>query len=724
MKKIFNKDNAPIIISVLYILSIFLDLHSFYSIISTLIRVIFISINFLIIFVKYSSKKEKKYFISYFSLLFLYIFFHILNIRYNNLYYEILYFIKMSMNVLIIYSVYKLSLNKRIFYNTILISSLLISLNIIICNLFKCGYTSYDFNIISYNIVEWFTHANLDFRLTSTKGLFHLSNQISGMLILYLPLLIIKLKNKINFINIFSTIMLILALFMLGTRVSTYTPFIVLFISLVGYILTNVLNTKINYKFICIIVILGLFSCFLYSHCPLKNRIEFYESKKVNEKVFNDSKKNNNKEYLVQSDDLLIHKLKNKEVPEEFYLNYYPLKNDRAFYENYILITGDTLNDTRQLEREIIKRVKYLNNNKLDDYLGIGYNRIMNIFNIENDFIMQYYSLGIIGTLLTLGVYVFILLYLYLKTLFNLRKYFNFENGILLFSETYFFVCAFFTGNILNSISLIIPISFVLGYHLTLINKKEKIDYEYVLGFKTTLLDKDSIINKIINSKNQNIIFNINPLILMNFYKDKKIINEFNEQHFNIPDGNGIVLTSRLSSGSIKKSIPGIEMFESICEAAKRKKYTIYLYGAKEESVSKTKEVIEKKYKDINIVGYKNGYVDSSEVVRDIVKKKPNILFVALGSPLQEDFIIKNKKKFKSIRIIMPVGGTFDVVSGNLSRAPIIYRRLKIEWLYRMIKEPRRFKQILILFKYVFIALFGNVCYNNNEAKEKKDNGK
>lgn len=726
MKKIFNKDNAPIIISALYILSIFLDLHSFYSSISTLIRVIFISIIFLIIFVKYSSKKEKKYFISYFSLLFIYIFFHILNIRYNNLYYEILYFIKMSMNVLIIYSVHKLSLNKKIFYNTILISSLLISLNIIICNLFKCGYTSYDFDIISYNIVEWFTHANLDFRLTSTKGLFHLSNQISAILCLYLPLLLNKLKGKINFINIFSVSSNIIALFMLGTRVSTYTSFIVIFIAIIGYCLTQISNKKFNFKYLFLLILFLGLSCIIYINCPLKNRIQFYNDKKNEILNSNESKKSVSDRVITHAgeEDGLILKLKSKEIPEEFYLEYYPIDEDREFYENYVLSTGNSLNDTRHLERAIIQRVKDKNDNKLDDFFGIGYDRIMNIFNIENDFIMQYYSVGIIGTSLLIGVYILIILFISFKTLFNLRRYFTLENGLLLFSEIYFLICSFFTGNILNSISTIIPLSFVLGYHISIVNKKEKKEYEYVIGFKTSLKSEDEIIKDVFDSKGQVIIYNINPLILMNFYKDKKVVKEFNEQNFNIPDGNGVVLTSRLSSGNINKSIPGIEMFENICSKSVNKKYKIYLYGAKEDSVVKTKKVLENKYKGINIIGYKNGYTNSGDVINDILNKKPDILFLALGSPLQENFIINNKTKLKDIKIIMPVGGSFDVVSNNISRAPLIYRKLKIEFLYRMIKEPKRFRQLFTLVKYLFIALFGNVCYNSIEAKENMNSEK
>ena len=151
---------------------------------------------------------------------------------------------------------------------------------------------------------------------------------------------------------------------------------------------------------------------------------------------------------------------------------------------------------------------------------------------------------------------------------------------------------------------------------------------------------------------------------------------------------------------------------ESICENSIKNKYSIYLYGAKEDSVKKSKDNLEKKYKNINIVGYVNGYRNESDVIKDINKSKPDILFVALGTPKQEEFIINNKEKLKNIKIIMPVGGSFDVISGNLKRAPLIFRKLKLEWLYRMLKEPKRFVQVFKLIYFILLVLFRNFWYN------------
>lgn len=713
--KNLNKQKLINITMILYVLSILLDLHIFYNPVSTLIRIIFISLIFLIIFIKYSTKKEKKLLITYFILLLIYIILHLVStsnfkVETNyNLYEELLYFIKMSMNILIIYSIYKLSISKNKFYKLIEISAFIISFSIIITNIFKIGYTSYNFQHPKYNIFEWF-YKDTNFLEASTKGFFHLTNQISGILLLYIGVLLLSIKNKQKIFNTITLTLSVISMFMLGTRVSSYSVFIILGISLIGYILTTIKDSKIKLSIILTHIILLLMSILLYKYSPLQSRNAYYNE------LFKEREVNRSsitiEEALNLSDKEFKKLLLNYNIVPEFYNKYYPLEKDRDFYEEYISRNTTKINDTRYLEASIIKRVKSLNNNNKDNIYGIGYNRIMNIFNIENDFIMQYYSVGYIGVIMLLGVYVVILIYLYLKTLFNLEKYFTYENGMLLFITTYYLICSFYTGNILNAISTILPLSFVMGYHLSIMNKKEKEDFEYFIGFKTSTKNIEEITDEIMSSEKQNIIYNINPLILMNFYKDIKSVDEFNKENYNIPDGNGIVLSSKLTSGNINKSIPGVELFEKICQFSVKKKYKIYLYGAKQSSVYNTKVGLETKYKGIKIVGFKNGYISEKEAVNDIIKTKPDILFVALGSPKQEKFIMKNKNKFKNIKIIMPVGGTFDVVSKNTLRAPLIYRNLKLEWLYRMIKEPKRFKQLGTLFKYMLTILFLNTYYN------------
>ena len=230
-----------------------------------------------------------------------------------------------------------------------------------------------------------------------------------------------------------------------------------------------------------------------------------------------------------------------------------------------------------------------------------------------------------------------------------------------------------------------------------------------VLGFSVCPLEYNSLLTNIKNdlkNNKQNIIFNINPLIVMNFYKKENIKKEFNKQKYNIPDGIGTVLALKMKGEKIPGRITGIELFFSLLEIANEKKYKIYLYGAKEEVISKTKENIIKKYPNLMIVGFNNGYEDEKKVLDNIIKTKPDMLFIGTGSPKQEEFIINNQKLLKNIKLIMPVGGTFDVISGYTKRAPKMWQKLKLEWLYRLIKEPKRIKNDLKLIKFIILVLF------------------
>lgn len=246
---------------------------------------------------------------------------------------------------------------------------------------------------------------------------------------------------------------------------------------------------------------------------------------------------------------------------------------------------------------------------------------------------------------------------------------------------------------------------------------------EKILGFDICTLSQKKIITNIkkdIDKGIQNIIYNVNPLIITNFYKDTNIVKEFNEQKYNIPDGIGIVIASKLKRLKIKKRIAGIEFVDDLMKLANDNKYTIYFYGAKPGIVEKAKEKLEEKYKDIKIIGTIDGYVDESVALKDIKKEKPDILLLGLGSPKQENFIINNKKELKNIKVIIPVGGSFDVISGTLKRAPKFFIKFNLEWLYRMIKEPKRIKQNMNLIKFVFLVIFRNKYYNKRRESGDK----
>ena len=266
---------------------------------------------------------------------------------------------------------------------------------------------------------------------------------------------------------------------------------------------------------------------------------------------------------------------------------------------------------------------------------------------------------------------------------------------------------SYYSGNILNSISMIIPLTLILSVLYNEVNEKKKFtSKEKILGFDVSTDNSKNIVKKIFSTDGKVFVVNINPLIILDHYKDEEKKEIFNQQIIQIPDGEGIILASKLKGGNINKRIAGIDMMLEICKASGKYKKSIFLYGAKEKVAEMAKNNLEKKYKDINIVGTISGYTLEKDVIKAINKSKAEIIFVALGSPKQEDFIIRNMNKLKYAKIFVPVGGSFDVISGNLKRAPKIIQKLKLEWLYRMILEPKRISGIFKLFYFLILNIF------------------
>ena len=189
-------------------------------------------------------------------------------------------------------------------------------------------------------------------------------------------------------------------------------------------------------------------------------------------------------------------------------------------------------------------------------------------------------------------------------------------------------------------------------------------------------------------------IITVNPETLMLSEKDNELKEILDSKEFSfVPDGIAVIKAARKVGISISERITGIDIAEYLLKLANKNKYSIYLYGAKEEVIESLISKIKKEYNNINIVGYSNGYVkNKNKVMEEILKLKPDICMVALGIPHQEKIIYKYINKFKK-GIFIGVGGSFDVLSGYKKRAPKIFIKLNIEWLYRIIKEPKRLKR-------------------------------
>ncbi len=190
-------------------------------------------------------------------------------------------------------------------------------------------------------------------------------------------------------------------------------------------------------------------------------------------------------------------------------------------------------------------------------------------------------------------------------------------------------------------------------------------------------------------------VVTINPEMIEIAKKNPDFASVLNNADLVIPDGVGIKLALKIK-GINQENIPGIEYSKKLIELCAQNGFPVALLGAKEEIVQKAKQNLLKEFENLNIVYTKNGYFSKEEeetIKNEMTAAAPKVVFVALGAPKQE-FICQEFKKSIPDAVFVGVGGSFDVWSGVVKRAPEIYQKLGLEWLYRTVKEPQRFKRI------------------------------
>ena len=227
-----------------------------------------------------------------------------------------------------------------------------------------------------------------------------------------------------------------------------------------------------------------------------------------------------------------------------------------------------------------------------------------------------------------------------------------------------------------------------------------------IFGVKFHKLNKDGAFRRfltLLESDRYSMIFTPNPEIVMMAQKDLEYKNILSEGDLVIPDGIGIILASRIKKLGLEERLPGIEMMESILKYCNNAKKSIYLLGTSSENVEKAANNIKEAYPNIKIAGYHDGFFDEAEelkIVDRINEVKPDILFVALGAPKQEKWMYKYRK-ILNVKVSMGVGGSLDIWSGSIRRAPKFFRKIGMEWFYRIAKNPLRLKRGLLLPKFL-----------------------
>jgi len=198
----------------------------------------------------------------------------------------------------------------------------------------------------------------------------------------------------------------------------------------------------------------------------------------------------------------------------------------------------------------------------------------------------------------------------------------------------------------------------------------------------------------------------VNAVKVVNAQKDKQLKESIVSCDIINADGQGIVWASQFLNRPLPERVAGIDLMEELVKLASEKRYRIFFLGAKEEIVKSVVNIYSNKYNDI-IAGYRNGYFnkeDEAIIAQQIADSNADILFVAMSSPKKEIFLNTYKYLIKT-PFIMGVGGSFDVVSGFVKRAPKWMQNWGLEWFYRTLQEPRRMWKRYLFGNSIFIYL-------------------
>ncbi len=223
---------------------------------------------------------------------------------------------------------------------------------------------------------------------------------------------------------------------------------------------------------------------------------------------------------------------------------------------------------------------------------------------------------------------------------------------------------------------------------------------------KITAADALKKAEELVRTEGVSAIFTPNPEIVMAGYEDPAFCEILNSADICTPDGIGVVYASRMLKDPVPERVAGYDLTCALLDSISKTGEGVFLFGAKPGVAETAKENLQKKYTGLVVSGTHDGYFKEEEsdgIVEEINNSGAKLLLVCLGAPKQEKWIAANRDKLK-VNLCMGVGGAIDVFAGNVKRAPDIFIKLNLEWLYRFCKQPSRFKRFGALPKFMIIV--------------------
>ncbi|TFB19286.1 glycosyltransferase [Filobacillus milosensis] len=222
-----------------------------------------------------------------------------------------------------------------------------------------------------------------------------------------------------------------------------------------------------------------------------------------------------------------------------------------------------------------------------------------------------------------------------------------------------------------------------------------------IMGVPFTHIDQDGFVNlldKRIQERKKTFVVTANPEIVMNAQESDEFMQLVHEADYVTADGIGVVKGAQILGEPLPGRVTGFDTMMAMLERSARHGYRVYLLGASIETIELAHSKIKEQFPNIQIVGYRDGFFDWDDpaILQEIKDANPDLVFVGLGAPRQEKWISQHLDEFDH-GVFMGIGGSFDAVAGTMPRAPEFFVKMNLEWFYRLLKQPSRWRRMLAL---------------------------
>lgn len=241
----------------------------------------------------------------------------------------------------------------------------------------------------------------------------------------------------------------------------------------------------------------------------------------------------------------------------------------------------------------------------------------------------------------------------------------------------------------------------------------EKVNCVTLHGVRLDMLDMAGALERVntaLAGEGRVAVFTPNAEMIYRSAAERRLAGILNRGDINVADGVGAVWAARRLCTPLPGRVPGIELGEAVIANCAAGGVPVYLLGGARGVAERAALRLEAKHPGLKVAGTHHGYFNyfSSEnaaVLRDINDKSPELLIVCFGFPRQEEWIVRNRENLPSVKVLMGLGGSLDVWADNVRRAPVIFRRAGLEWLWRIVRSPSRLGRAAALPAFVFMTL-------------------